>query len=421
MSLFPSRAELRTYLAWPRTDLTAGLTVALVALPLALAFGVASGLGAKAGITTAVVAGAIAAIFGGSRFQVSGPTGAMTVVLIPIFAAHGQGGVLLVGLIAGVFLALAGLLRLGHHVHKLPTALIEGFTAGIALVISLQQVPTALGVKGSGESLLARAFEAILQWAQNPNWGVLALSSLTTLSLIWGGHRWPRLPLSLLAVVLGTVASQMLGLRPQTIGALPASVGDWDLGFLGELDKIWILIIPGLTVAALAALESLLSAKVADHLRADGTSHNSDRELLGQGLANLVVPFLGGVPATAALARTAVNVRSGANSRLAAVSHALILAVLVLTLAPLVSLIPLAVLAGVLIATASHMVKFSELAKTIRSSRLDALIFWVTLIATVLTDLTTAVILGGVIWLALRKSRLSVVEPVIDEDETLGD
>ena len=421
MSLLPSRPELRDYLRHPRADLTAGLTVALVALPLALAFGIASGLGAQAGITTAVVAGILAAFIGGSRFQVSGPTGAMTVVLVPIFVSHGQAGVLLVGLLAGALLVIAGVARLGNHVHKLPTALIEGFTAGIALVISIQQLPTLFGYSVPADSLLVRAYDSAVAWLHQPNWPSLLVGGATAIFLAWGGHRWPKLPLGLAAVVAGTSAVHLLGLELQTIGDLPPGLGKFDLAFLTQLPSVSGLLLPALSVAALAALESLLSAKVADHLRNDGIEHNSDRELLGQGLANLVVPFLGGVPATAALARTAVNVRSGAKSRLAAILHAVVLAILVLALGPLVSSIPLALLAGVLIATASHMVKPADVLKTVRASKLDALVFVVTLAATVLTDLTTAVLVGGLLWLLLRKTWLSTREPAIDQDETLGD
>lgn len=405
-------------------DLLAGLTVALVALPLAIGFGVASGAGAAAGIATAIVAGFIAAVFGGSRFQVSGPTGAMTVVLIPLAASHGIAGVLLVGFAAGVMLILAGLLRLGDHVHKLPTSLIEGFTAGIALVIALQQVPVGLGIEAAkgarGEGILVGAASAALKWLAHPNWAPMVTTAAVAGGLIWAGHRWHKLPLSLFAVIVVTVVNGTAGLGLATVGVLPA-FGAVGASWLGAASGWNDLLIPAISVTVLGALESLLSAKIADRMRPDVEPHNSNRELIGQGIANLVVPFFGGIPATAALARTAVNVRAGAQSRWAAAFHAVVLAVFVIALAPMVEQIPLPALAGVLIATASHMIKPSELSHTVRTSRLDALVLVATLVVTVLANLTAAVAVGLVLFIGLRRTRLSAAATPIDDEETLGD
>jgi len=402
-------------------DLLAGLTVALVALPLAIGFGVASGAGAAAGIATAIVAGLVAAIFGGSRFQVSGPTGAMTVVLIPLAAAHGISAVLLVGFASGLLLILAAALRLGNHIHRLPTALIEGFTAGIAVVIALQQVPIGLGLHAvKGESILVGAVSAVGAWASAPNWAPMVTTVLVAAGLIWAGHRWHKLPLSLLAVVLVTAANSIGHLGLQTVGALPA-FGAVSIGWFGALVHWQDLLLPAVSVTLLGALESLLSAKIADRMRPDVDPHDSNRELFGQGLANLAAPFFGGIPATAALARTAVNVRAGAMTRWAAAFHAVILAVFVLALSPLVQQIPLPALAGVLIATASHMVKPSELKHTFAQSRLDGLVLVATLVVTVFYNLTAAVAVGLVLFLGLRGTRLSKANSPIDDEETLGD
>jgi SulP family sulfate permease len=407
VNLLPTKADWLDVRRAPIKDIVAGLTVAIVALPLALAFGIASGLGAEAGITTAIIAGAIAAIFGGSKLQVSGPTGAMTVVLVPIVHKFGPQGVLLVGLIAGAILVIAGFAKIGDHVHRLPTSLIEGFTAGIAIVISLQQFPFIFGVPASdAEKVWAGAFEVTMAGLANFNPVPVSMALAVSAVILGFSTRWPRIPFSLLTVVIAAIATGAFGLQLETIGQLPARIGNLDFEFLNSKDYL-ALVPSGFAVAALAALESLLSAKVADKMRGSGEQHDSNRELFGQGLANLVVPFFGGVPATAALARTAVNVKSHAQSKLAALSHALILALVVLLFAPLVAAIPLAALAGVLLATTARMVKPHELIELVRRSRLDALVLTTTLIATVFVDLITAVLLGLVLSLVLRRTRLA--------------
>lgn len=410
MNLLPTKADWLDVRRAPTKDLVAGLTVAIVALPLALAFGIASGLGAESGITTAVIAGAIAAIFGGSKLQVSGPTGAMTVVLIPIVHQFGTKGVLLVGLIAGAILVIAGFVRIGEHVHRLPTSLIEGFTAGIAIVISLQQFPFIFGVPAShAEKVWVGAFEVVLAGIAQFNAVPVIMSLVVATMILSFSKRWPRIPMAILTITLAAITTSTLGLQLETIGELPAQIGKIDFDFLRSKDYL-ALVPSGFAVAALAALESLLSAKVADKMRGGDEHHDSNRELFGQGLANLVVPFFGGVPATAALARTAVNVKSHAQSKLAALSHAIILALVVLLAAPLVAKIPLAALAGVLLATTARMVKPRELIELARKSKLDALVLTTTLIATVFVDLITAVLLGLVLSLMLRRTRLARTE-----------
>ncbi|MEO0060627.1 MAG: hypothetical protein RL343_245 [Actinomycetota bacterium] len=407
MNLLPTKADWLDVRRAPIKDLVAGLTVAIVALPLALAFGIASGLGAEAGITTAIIAGAIAAIFGGSKLQVSGPTGAMTVVLVPIVHQFGPKGVLLVGLIAGAILVVAGFARIGEHIHRLPTSLIEGFTAGIAIVISLQQFPFIFGVPASkAEKVWAGAFEVTMAGLANFNAVPVVMALVVAVVILGFSKRWPKIPFSLVTVVLAAVVTAAFGWQLEAIGELPARIGNLNFEFLNSKDYL-ALVPSGFAVAALAALESLLSAKVADKMRGGGEQHDSNRELFGQGLANLVVPFFGGVPATAALARTAVNVKSHAQSKLAALSHAIVLALVVMLFAPLVAKIPLAALAGVLLATTARMVKPRELLELIRSSRLDALLLATTLVATVFIDLITAVLLGLVLSLTLRRTRLA--------------
>ncbi|MBV6696855.1 hypothetical protein KV557_06905 [Kitasatospora aureofaciens] len=310
----------------PRKDLPAGLTVAIVALPLALGFGVASGAGAEAGLATAVVAGALAALFGGSNLQVSGPTGAMTVVLVPIVHQYGTSGVLTVGLIAGGLLIALALGGAGRFMAYVPAPVVEGFTLGIAGVIGLQQVPAALGVKpGGAENVVVAAGQAGAGFARHPHPAALALALGVAAVMPAGARRRPGIPFSLLAVAAATLVAGLADLDVATIGHLPAGLPLPSLGFL-DLGAVPHLLTAALAVAALAALESLMSATAADAMSVS-ERHDSDRELFGQGVANLVAPLFGGVAATGAIARTAVNVRSGAASRLAALVHAAVLAV----------------------------------------------------------------------------------------------
>ncbi|MGF7234778.1 MAG: SulP family inorganic anion transporter [Frankia sp.] len=377
----------------PRKDLIAGLTVAIVALPLALGFGISSGAGAQAGLVTAVIAGALAAVCGGSNLQVSGPTGAMTVVLVPIMHQYGTRGLLTVGLLAGAVLVLLALLRSGRFMVYVPVPVVEGFTLGIAAVIALQQVPGALGVKKPpGDNPAAVAFAAARDFTAHPGGSALAVAVAVAVVMLVGARRRPAVPFSLLAVVVATAAVPLAHLRVATIGHLPAGIPAPSLAFLAP-STIPTLLPSALAVAALAALESLMAATAADAMSVS-ERHDSDRELFGQGLANLVVPLFGGVAATGAIARTAVNVRTGAASRLAALVHAAVLAVIIFAAAPLVGGIPLAALAGVLIATAIRMVEVGSLRALARSGRGEALILVLTATATLAFNLVTAVIAG---------------------------
>ncbi len=397
--------------------------MAIVALPLALGFGQTSGLGAEAGLVTAIVAGVLAALFGGSNLQVSGPTGAMTVVLVPIVAQHGPAGVLMVGLLAGLLLMALAVARAGRYMRYVPAPVVEGFTVGIAVVIALQQVPFALGVDVHGERVIGVAFDAIVAFGRNPDWGAVGIAvGVAAVMLI--GARWrPVIPFSLVAVALATILVEMTSLTTAHIGDLPRGLPLPSLDFL-HLSELSHLIGPAIAVAALAALESLLSATVADGMSV-GQRHDPDRELFGQGVANIAVPMFGGVPATAAIARTAVNVRSGATSRLAAISHALVLAAVVFALAPLVGKIPLAALAGVLIATAVRMIEVGSVHALARSTRSDAIVLVLTFAATVVFDLVIAVLLGLAVAgaLALRavakQARLDQVP--LDADDLPGE
>ncbi|WP_336083047.1 SulP family inorganic anion transporter [Nocardia sp. SSK8] len=424
------RALLPTWSAWkpafraPGTDLMAGLIVALVALPLALGFGISSGLGAAAGLATAIVAGAVAAVFGGSRFQVSGPTGAMTVVLVPIVAEHGAAGVLTVGLMAGVLLVGLAFAGVGRAVRFMPAPVIEGFTAGIAVVIALQQFPGALGVSGAeGEKVWQSAVDAVRRFVADPDATAPVTALVVAAVILIGGRYLPKLPFALVTVVLATVFAGLFHLDLARIGAIPAGLPAPSLEFL-RLGELTTLLLPALAVAALAALESLLSATAADAM-AVGTRHDPDRELFGQGLANIAAPLFGGVPATGAIARTAVNVRSGARTPLAALTHAAILAGIVYGAAGLVADIPIAALAGVLLATTVRMVETASLAAIARASRGDAVVMAITFVVTVGFDLVTAVVIGIVFALVLAVRAVAreagMQQVPLDESDHLGE
>jgi SulP family sulfate permease len=392
-ALLPSRrdyAGLRR--SWPK-DLLAGVTVAVVALPLALAFGVASGVGAQAGLVTAIVAGVLAAAFGGSAVQVSGPTGAMAVVLVPVVADVGPDGVVLVTLLAGLVLVVAGAARLGRFAAILPWPVVEGFTVGIALLIALQQVPAALGVpKPDGENALGVAVRAVAD-AATARPGAIALVALVGAVMLLVPRLHRTLPASLLAVAGATLVAELLGLDVARISAIPAGlpaphVPDVELGALPGIASAVF------AVAALAGIESLLSARVADGMTDDGEPHDPDRELAGQGIANVGAALVGGMPATGAIARTAVNVRAGARTRLAAITHGAVLALIVLALAPLLARVPLAALAGVLLVTAARMVDGLTVRRILGSSRHDAALLLGTAGATLAFDLVVAVGVG---------------------------
>jgi sulfate permease, SulP family len=386
-----------------KNDLVAGVTVGIVALPLALAFGVSSGAGAAAGLITAIVAGVVAAVFGGSNVQVSGPTGAMVVVLAPVIAAHGMQSLALLTIMAGLIVLIAGALRLGRAVSYIPWPVIEGFTLGIAAIIFLQQVPAAFGVP-AGES--TNAAVAAFQSLQATDFATLlwpvALVLVVAAIMVLAPKLHPQLPGSIIGIVVATLLAELAGLPVARIGELPASLPAPSLPFVDPA-LVTTLLGPALTIAALAAIESLLSARVAASI-SDTGPYDADRELVGQGLASVASGFFGGMPATGAIARTAVNIRAGAQTRASAVVHALVLLAVVYLATGPVSRIPLAALSGVLMVTAFRMVSPATLRSVIGSTRADTITFVVTAVITVSFDLIQAVEIGIIVaaFFALR-------------------
>jgi SulP family sulfate permease len=395
-----------------------------VALPLALAFGISSGVGAAAGLITAVTAGLVAAVFGGSHVQVSGPTGAMAVVLAPIVAQYGVGSMALVTSLAGLVVVAAGITGLGRAVTFIPWPVIEGFTLGIATIIFLQQVPAAVAQDvSSGEPTLSAAWHAVtnVEWdSATKSLGVVVFVAALMVTL-------PRLhrsiPESLTAVIAATVIVAAVGISVATIGELPSHLPVPVLPH-ADLGAMQTLAGAAVAIATLAAIESLLSARVAATMAATGP-YDPDRELVGQGLASMASGLFGGMPATGAIARTAVNVRAGARTRVSAIVHSVVLLAVVYLATGPVSAIPLSALASVLIVTSFRMISASTISKILRSTRSDALTFLVTAVITVCFDLIEAVEIGIVVaaFFALRTvaRRSSVVREDLPGPHRPGD
>jgi SulP family sulfate permease len=416
-----SVTSLRTYSVRRFThDLASGITVGLVALPLAMAFGIASGVTPQAGLYTAVVAGFIISALGGSRVQIGGPTGAFVVIVAGIVARFGIAGLSLVTLMAGVLLVIMGLTGLGSAVKFIPRPVIIGFTNGIALLIASTQIEDFLGLKtGPVPSSFLPRIKVLAENIGSLHWQTIAIGGATLAIILF----WPRInrriPGSILAVLACTAASAFLHLHVETIGSrfggIPQGFPPITLPHL-HAEHILPLLPSALTVALLGAIESLLSAVVADSM--SGDRHNSNVELVAQGVANIVSPLFGGIPATGAIARTATNIRSGALTPVSGIVHAFTLLTILLVAAPLARFIPLATLAGVLFVVAWNMGEWREIGGVLRLSKADIAVWAVTFLLTVIADLTVAVGVGMALAALLyiyRIAETSTVELVTEE------
>ncbi len=377
-------------------DAVAGLTVGVVALPLAMAFGIASGVTPQAGIYTAVVGGFIVSLLGGSRIQIGGPTGAFVVIVAGIIAAHGVPGLLMVTMMAGVILLVLAVTGLGQAVKFIPRPVVLGFTNGIALLIASTQIKDFFGLAIAdppSEFIARMTMLAGSVQLFGPAALVLGVSSLVVVLTV---PRWfPRVPGSIVALVLGTAAVTMFGVPVDTIGSkfggIPSGLPDVHLPAF-RADLILPLLPSALTVALLAAVESLLSAVVADSMTGD--RHNSSAELLAQGVANLIAPLVGGIPVTGAIARTATNFRSGARSPVSGMIHSATLLAIVLLLAPFAAYVPLATLSAVLFVVAYNMGEWREIGSIWKTDWADRSVWLITFALTVAADLTVAVEVG---------------------------
>lgn len=396
----------RTFAHW-RGDLTGGLTAAVVALPLALAFAVASGVEPKAGLYTAIVAGIVAAVFGGSPVQITGPTGAMAVVLIGIVTQYGIEKVWIAGVMAGIIQVALGVAKLGRLVKFIPYPVTAGFTNGIAVIIFCGQLNNLFGLQlPRSEHFLPGIWQTFTHW-EGLNLEAVGLATVVILTKLFWTRITTAIPGSLVGLVLATAIASFFHLDVPTIGSIPQSLPmPQGIPHANDFRVIRELINPALALAALGSIESLLSAVVADGMTVS-EKHNSDRELIGQGLANIVVPFFGGIPATGAIARTAVNVRSGGKTRLSGVIHGVALAMIVLTLAPLAAQVPLAALAGILMVTSVRMIEWEAIGLLMRATYSDFSVMMLTWMVTILFDLVLAVEIGLIAAGALFIKRMS--------------
>ncbi len=380
-----------------RTDITAGITVGIVALPLAIAFAIASGAKPEAGIFTAIIAGFIISALGGSRVQIGGPTGAFIVIVYGIIAQYGYANLIICTLMAGVMLVLMGAFKLGSLLKYFPRPLIIGFTNGIAVLIALSEVKDFLGLQI--DTLPAEFFHKMgALWHGLPTVDALtlALALLSALFIWFYPASWARrVPAPIVALALGTLLVALFKLPLETIGTrfggIPQGLPEFAVPAI-SLSDLRYLIMPAFTIALLGAIESILSAAVADGMIDD--KHDPNQELMAQGIANIVVPFFGGIPATGAIARTATNVRSGATSPISGMVHALTLLLIVLVAAPLAQYIPLASLAAILMIVAINMGEWDVFKRLKTYPRHDAVVLLITFSFTVIFDLTVAVEVG---------------------------
>jgi SulP family sulfate permease len=382
-----------------RHDLLAGVTVGLVALPLAMAFAISSGLKPETGLYCAVVAGFLISALGGSRFQIGGPTGAFVTVVAGVVAQYGLSGLLMATMMAGAILLVLGATGLGTAVRYIPQPVVIGFTNGIAIVIASTQLRDLFGLEVSaipGE-FVPRMQALAAAWA---TWSPLAtLLGVATLAFLIVWRRFNmRLPGYILALLAGTALVAIAGLDIATIGSrfggIPSGLPSVAMPEF-RVDLMLTLLSPAMTIAMLGAVESLMSAVVAD--RMGGDRHNPNVELIAQGLANIAAPLVGGLPATGAIARTATNIRSGARSPVAGMVHALTIAVVLVAAAPLARFVPLAVLAGILLMVAWQMGEWQEIPHLLKLSRADIAVWFTTFALTVMADLTVAVEVGMVL------------------------
>jgi SulP family sulfate permease len=398
--------DWQTLLSHWKKDVIAGLTVGIVALPLALGFAITTGAPASAGLTTAIIAGFLAALFGGSNYQVSGPTGAMTVVLVPIVASYGVSALPALGIAAGLIIIAISAFRLGTYIDRVPLAVMEGFTLGIALIIAIQQIPLIFDVpKAEGSHTVSVALATLRRALDEPvHWSSIGLA-FATLTL---KRLWPRLkkllhipfhiPASALAVVIVSLSAYFANVDATRIDNLPRTLS---LNFEFSFPDMPVVhfIYAAIVIAALGAIESLLSARVADGLAHreidhDQPRHQPNKELFGQGLATIASVSVGGLPATGAIARTSVNVHAGARTRLAAMIHSLFLLFVVLFLAPVISYIPTAVLAGVLLGTSLRIANPRSIREALQSTGPQRLVYCATALAVLFIDLIWGVVIG---------------------------
>ena len=423
------KAEFKGYNGKKLTqDLMAGLTVAAVALPLALAFGVSSGADAASGLVTAIVAGIVIGILSGASYQISGPTGAMAAILLSVSAKYGITGVLTAGFISGAILIIAAVCRVGKLVSYLPAPVITGFTSVIAIIIALGQIDNFFGTHSVGENQIAKIGSYFSGTGNfNPNWWAVMFGGLVVLIMIVYPKKWNAVvPSSLVGIIVALIVNMVFFEQGTVaeVGAIPSSLVTDDSiirkGF--DFANITNLIMPAVSIAALGMIESLLCGASAGKMK--GERLDASRELIAQGIGNMVIPLLGGVPATAAIARTSVAIKSGGQTRLVSVFHSVVLILSMFLLGGVMSRIPMAALAGVLMVTAFRMNDWAAIKSIFKKKFKSSILQYVlTMVSTVVFDLTVAIVIGVVaamIVFVVKSSELRVTSSDIDEDKLKG-
>lgn len=401
-------------------DMMAGVTVAAVALPLALAFGVSSGATAAAGLVTAIIGGIVISALSGASFQISGPTGAMTAILVTLAAQYGMQGILTACFMAGVILIGAGILKLGRMIYYIPSSVITGFTSGIALIIALGQLDNFFGVTSKGDLAIVKLASYFTD-GFHPDIKTMAFGvAVIVIMLIWPKKLNARFPSSLAALIFVLAANYFLQFDVAVVGDVPKSIIlDERLSFAEfNISHLRELFIPAFSIAALGMIESLLCGASAGKMKKE--EMDADRELVAQGIGNIVIPLFGGVPATAAIARTSVAIKAGGQTRLTGIFHAVFLLLSMFILAPVMSAIPLSALAGVLIVTAWRMNDWENI-HFIFDHRFKSgmMKFFITMIATVVFDLTQAIIIGvafSVILILIKLTDIDITVAEIEKD-----
>ena len=406
--------EKKTFMA----DLMAGIIVGIVALPLAIAFGIASGVSPEKGIITAIVAGLLISIFGGSKVQIGGPTGAFIVIIYGIIEQYGMSGLTIATFMAGVFLILLGVMRLGSIIKFIPYPIVVGFTSGIAITIFTTQIKDLFGLQIDKvpSDFIEKWWCYIQNFSTMDIWS-FAIGVLSILIIVFTPKVSRKIPGSLVAIVLTTVLvvvlKQYAGVDSiETIGdrfTISAELPGIEVPDL-SLSVLKGLISPALTIAILGAIESLLSATVADGVISD--RHNSNNELIGQGIANLVTPLVGGIPATGAIARTMTNINNGGKTPVAGIIHAIVLLLIFLFLMPLAQYIPMSCLAGVLVVVSYNMCGIPSFLGILRNPKSDVTVLLVTFFLTIIFDLTIAIEVGIVIACLLFMRRMAETSDV---------
>ena len=402
-------------------DLAAGVTVGIVALPLAIGFGIASGVTPGQGLWTAIIAGFLISALGGSLVQVGGPTGAFVPILAGIVAAYGYGGLAVATVMAGIILVVMGLLRLGTLIKFIPYPVTSGFTSGIAVIIFVGQLKEFLGFDAPMPRHTPHQIATVVMNLPHVHGATLGIGLLALAILVLWPKRWRRVPSSIVAVVVCTLVAVAMKLDVATIGSkfggIPRGLPELSLPKL-SFDQFQSLMIPAFTIAMLGAIESLLSAIVADGMIE--SRHDSNQELVGQGIANIVCPFFGGISATGAIARTATNIRSGARTPVAGIVHSVTLLIIMLVAAPLAKFIPLTALSAVLIVVAYRMGEWENFPELLRSTKSDFSVMVLTFALTVIFDLTIAVGVGlsmAAVLFVRRMEEISHIRLVTPESE----